>query len=54
MIICVCAVLREEELREMAKTMTQYEIEQSTGACQQCNSCHSTVKQIVSEVRDEA
>lgn len=49
MIICVCAVLREGDVREMAKTMSQSEIEEATGACRQCKSCCSTIKQIVEE-----
>ena len=49
MIVCVCAVLRERDIREMAQTMSRSEIEESTGACRQCKSCCSTIKQIVEE-----
>lgn len=51
MIICVCAVLREADVREMAKTMTRDEIEETTGACRQCKTCCSTLTQIINEVQ---
>ena len=51
MIVCICANINEQTVREMLSKMSLSEFKKQTGACQNCCKCSCTLNQITKEIK---